>query len=89
MQFSKNMQPRHIQVYSWAVINPILTNKDQGPAQKWLAWRYYQRENKYNKKQAGTELGQAQLKLGLDSTLISCTIKIHLQWLRYQQKHNM
>ena len=27
-------------------------------------------------KQAGTELGQAQLKLGLDFTLIFCTIKI-------------
>ena len=26
---------------------------------------------RYDKQQAGTELGQAQLKLGLDSTLIS------------------
>ena len=26
--------------------------------------------------QAGTELGQAQLKLGLDFTVIFCTIKI-------------
>ena len=28
------------------------------------------------KEQVGTELGQAQLKLGLDFTLIFCTIKI-------------
>ena len=47
--------------------------KDSGWDRKKLALEYGLKErNKKRLRQAGTELGQAQLKLGLDFTLIFC-----------------